>query len=255
MAALRARAATGRSMPSGARRWNTGKPVTSDGAPHVGPQGPLPLLAGPAFGAAPKGNRWHVITIGNLSRNRYWGESDAKPLRSAICTCTLIGGDGFQLLVDPSLANKDEMAKELDRRTGRKLDDVTAVFVTHEHPDHYAGLEHFTKAAWFAAPPIAQMLNRAKTFARKLESAPAKLFDAVEVLATPGHSAGHHSLRFALRRPPRGSCRRRRHDQGFLPRADRLLRFQRRGPGFKDHRNARPNGRYYFPGHDNYFYV
>lgn len=154
------------------------------------------MLAAPAFGAAPKGIRWHVITIGNLSRNRYWGESDAKPVRSAICNCTLISGDGFQLLVDPSLANKAEMAKELDRRTGLKLDDVTAVFITHEHSDHYAGLQHFPKAAWYAAPPIAQMLNRAKTFTRPLESASAKLFNAVEVVATPGHSAGHHSLRF-----------------------------------------------------------
>jgi glyoxylase-like metal-dependent hydrolase (beta-lactamase superfamily II) len=156
----------------------------------------LPLLAAPAFAAASKGVRWSVITIGNLSRNRYWGESDAKGLRSAICTCTLISGHGFQLLMDPSLANKDEMAKELDRRTGRKLDDVTAVFISHEHPDHYAGLEHFPKAAWFAAPPIAQMLNGAKTFTRPLESAPSKLFDTIEVMATPGHSPGHHSLRF-----------------------------------------------------------
>jgi len=156
----------------------------------------LPWLAAPSFAAAPKGIRWHVITIGNLSRNRYWGESDAKPLRSAICTTTLISGEGFHLLMDPSLANKDEMAKELDRRTGRKLEDITAVFISHEHPDHYAGVEHFQKAAWYAAAPIAQMLNRGKTFTRALESAPAKLFEAIEVIATPGHSPGHHSLRF-----------------------------------------------------------
>ena len=44
-----------------------------------------------------------IITIGNLSRNRYWGESDDRAYRPAICTCTLISGDGFRLLVDPSL--------------------------------------------------------------------------------------------------------------------------------------------------------
>src|SRR5690349_8754040 len=27
--------------------------------------------------------RWDVVTIGNLSRNRYWGEPDAKGLRPA----------------------------------------------------------------------------------------------------------------------------------------------------------------------------
>jgi hypothetical protein len=62
--------------------------------------------------------RWDVITIGNLSRNRYWGESDEKPLRSAICTCTVISGKNFHILVDPSLKVKDSMAAELDRRTG-----------------------------------------------------------------------------------------------------------------------------------------
>src|SRR5215213_4724614 len=51
-----------------------------------------------------KVRRWDVITIGNLSRNRYWGEGDEKGLRSVICTCTLIQGEGFRLLVDASLA-------------------------------------------------------------------------------------------------------------------------------------------------------
>src|SRR4051812_29684573 len=33
--------------------------------------------------------RWDVVTIGNLSRNRYWGEPDAKGVRAVVCTCTL----------------------------------------------------------------------------------------------------------------------------------------------------------------------
>jgi glyoxylase-like metal-dependent hydrolase (beta-lactamase superfamily II) len=141
-------------------------------------------------------SRWAVITIGNLSRNRYWGESDAKPLRDAICTCTLVGGDGFQLLVDPSLAGAAEMAKELDRRTGVKTGQITAVFVTHEHGDHFAGIEHFPKADWFAAAPVAEILNRKGSFSRKFELAPQTLFGAVEVIPTPGHTSSHHALRF-----------------------------------------------------------
>ena len=43
--------------------------------------------------------RWDIITIGNLSRNRYWGERDDQAYRSAICTCTLVQGDSFRLLV------------------------------------------------------------------------------------------------------------------------------------------------------------
>ena len=41
--------------------------------------------------ATSKIKRWDVITLGNLSRNRYWGEGDAKGVRPAICTCTVFG--------------------------------------------------------------------------------------------------------------------------------------------------------------------
>jgi glyoxylase-like metal-dependent hydrolase (beta-lactamase superfamily II) len=161
--------------------------------------GTIPLLTAAAGApAAPpsKVQRWTVITIGNLSRNRYWGESDDKGFRPAICTSTLISGEGFRLLVDPSLADAAAMASEFDRRTGLKLDDVTAVFVTHEHADHTAGLAHFAKVPWYAAAGVAEIINRDSKFPRKLEPAPAALFGAVEVIATPGHTRDHHSLRF-----------------------------------------------------------
>ena len=57
--------------------------------------------------------------------NRYWGEGDGRGVRSVICTCTLIQGDKFRLLVDPSLADAGQMTRELDRRTGLKIADVT----------------------------------------------------------------------------------------------------------------------------------
>jgi glyoxylase-like metal-dependent hydrolase (beta-lactamase superfamily II) len=143
-----------------------------------------------------KVKRWDVITIGNLSRNRYWGESDAKGVRAALCTCTLIVGDDFRLLVDPSLANAADMAKELDRRTGVKPGDIDALFVTHEHGDHVAGMAHFPDARWLAAPAVAEALNKSRKLSRRFENAPDRLFDAVEVIATSGHTHSHHSLRF-----------------------------------------------------------
>ena len=87
-----------------------------------------PLLATAAKAAASKVDRWSIITIGNLSRNQYWGEPNDKAFRDVLCTTTLIAADGFRLLVDPSVANPDGMAKELNRRTGLKLDDITAIF-------------------------------------------------------------------------------------------------------------------------------
>ncbi len=155
--------------------------------------GAVPFLA--AAATAPN-QQWSVITIGNLSRNRYWGEPDDKAFRSVICTSTLISGDGFRLLVDPSCSAKDDMARELDRRTGLKLDNITAIFITHEHADHVAGLEHFQKATWYAGAPVAEILNADKKFTRKIEPAPSTLFGSIEVIPTPGHTQGHHSLRF-----------------------------------------------------------
>ena len=173
------------------------------------------LATGDAFGAessesalpqqAAKGKRdskvrrWCVITIGNLSRNHYWGESDAKGLRPAICTCTLIEGEGFRLLVDPSLPGAEGMARELDRRSGLKPNDITAVFITHEHADHFAGLGHFPQAKWFAGSEVASLLNASKKWSKPVEPAPARLFDALDVVPTPGHTMGLNSVRFDFR--------------------------------------------------------
>jgi glyoxylase-like metal-dependent hydrolase (beta-lactamase superfamily II) len=140
--------------------------------------------------------RWDVITIGNLSRNRYWGESDDKGVRSSICTCTSITGDDFFILVDPSLKDAAEMAHALNGRTGFKPEDVTVVFVTHEHPDHYEGIAHFPDARWLAAPAVAKILNKSGKISRSIEESTNNLFDVIKVIPTPGHTHAHHSLVF-----------------------------------------------------------
>jgi len=143
-----------------------------------------------------KVERWDVVTIGNLSRNKYWGESDKKGVRPALCTCTLISGGSFRLLVDPSLADAERMAAELDRRTGLKPRDITAVFITHEHADHVAGLAHFPDSKWLAAPGVAEALNSDGQRPRKVERVATSLFDAIEVIPFPGHTRTHHGLGF-----------------------------------------------------------
>jgi glyoxylase-like metal-dependent hydrolase (beta-lactamase superfamily II) len=143
-----------------------------------------------------KVKRWDIVTIGNLSRNRYWGESNDRGVRAAICTCTLICGEGFRLLVDPSLADAGQMARELDRRAGLKLQDINALFLTHEHGDHWAGLAHFPDARWWAAAGVAEALNQPGKLKREVERVAGRLFDAIEAVPTPGHTPTHHSLRF-----------------------------------------------------------
>jgi glyoxylase-like metal-dependent hydrolase (beta-lactamase superfamily II) len=149
-----------------------------------------------------KGNRdslvthWDVVSIGNLSRNRYWGDSDERPIYRVICTTTVISGKDFHLIVDPSLSGEKEMLTELKRRTGLIPDDINAVFITHQHGDHVAGLKHFQKARWIAGSKVSEGLNRSGQYNKKVEAATEKLFGAIDIVPTPGHTADHQSLRF-----------------------------------------------------------
>jgi glyoxylase-like metal-dependent hydrolase (beta-lactamase superfamily II) len=140
--------------------------------------------------------RWDIVTIGNLSRNRYWGESEDRAVRAPLCTSTLIQVGSHRLLVDPPIAEAHGMAAELNRRTGLWPADIDAVFITHEHGDHHAGLACFPNAEWYAAPAVAETVNAAGHYAKSLRPVTGRLFDLIDIIPTPGHTAGHHSLRF-----------------------------------------------------------
>lgn len=142
---------------------------------------------------------WDVITIGNLSRNRYWGESEERSLHSVICTCTVISGKNFHVLVDPSLKDGKAMADELKRRTGLSPDDINVVFVTHEHEDHHIGMPNFPKARWLASPLAAVAINKTANYSKKVEPAGDTIFDALNVVPAPGHTPGTAGLRFDYR--------------------------------------------------------
>lgn len=143
-----------------------------------------------------KVTRWDIITIGNLSRNRYWGESDERAIHSVICTCSVISGEKFNVIIDPSLDDETAMATELKRRTGLTPDKIDAVFITHQHGDHVAGLKHFLTARWFAASEVASGLNKSARYPKQVEPAGNSLFGTIDVIPTPGHTPDHHSLRF-----------------------------------------------------------
>ena len=142
---------------------------------------------------------WDVVTIGNLSRNRYWGESEEKSLHSVICTTTIITGNGFHVIVDPSLADSKAMAAELERRTGLTPDDIDVAFVTHEHGDHHCGLPGFPKAKWLATAEAASIINTTAKYERKVEPVGKTIFDVIDVVTTPGHTPGTAGLRFDYR--------------------------------------------------------
>jgi glyoxylase-like metal-dependent hydrolase (beta-lactamase superfamily II) len=142
---------------------------------------------------------WDVITIGNLSRNRYWGESDDKAIHKAICTCTVISGKDFHIIVDPSLADEEAMKTELRRRTGLTPDKIDIVFITHQHEDHTAGLKHFPGARWLAGSKVADGLNNNANLPKPVEPVESRLYGSVDIIPTPGHTPDHMSLRFDYR--------------------------------------------------------
>lgn len=153
-------------------------------------------------GTGPVALRWDVLTIGHLSRNRYWGESDDRAYREPLCTSTLIRTAEHCVVVDPGLPPA-EMERILDRRAGIVPGAVDIVFLTHFHGDHRVGLDAFPHAVWYV--PAAEIEHAKRHLAadcpdrevldllRPVEPA---LVPGITVVATPGHSAGHASLLF-----------------------------------------------------------
>ncbi|MDQ3656762.1 MAG: MBL fold metallo-hydrolase [Chloroflexota bacterium] len=146
--------------------------------------------------------RWDVLTIGHLSRNRYWGEADDRAYREPLCTCTLVRTDDFSVVIDPGLP-LEEMVRVLDRRAGLAPDSVDIVFLTHFHGDHRAGLAAFPNADWYIAPSEIEHGKRQlaaespdREVLDRLRPAGPELIPGITVVETPGHSAGHASLLF-----------------------------------------------------------
>lgn len=137
-----------------------------------------------------------IVNIGTLSMNKFWGETDRK--RSPNATCTLLDMNGLHLLVDPS-PHPEQLEQRLFATTGLHLNGIDMVFVTHYHADHRFGLELFTGKPWLmasvgldewrASAPQDQALINA--FSPAEHYLPA----GVTLLATPGHTKTHYSLR------------------------------------------------------------
>jgi glyoxylase-like metal-dependent hydrolase (beta-lactamase superfamily II) len=146
--------------------------------------------------------RWHVLTIGHLSRNKFWGESDDQAYRAPLCTSTLIQHNGRTIVVDPGCA-PDEMVRVLDARTGLQPSAVDTVFLTHFHGDHHVGTTAFPQAHWYmAAAEVEAWTAQAapgspeQRLLTRLEPVVGELVPGIALLPTPGHTSAHTSLVF-----------------------------------------------------------
>lgn len=81
--------------------------------------------------------RVDIISIGTLSRNRLWNET--QPVRTPHATTVLIRQGKHNILVDPGLPAQI-LAARLYERTGLTADAIDTVFLTNFRPAHRAGL-------------------------------------------------------------------------------------------------------------------
>lgn len=146
--------------------------------------------------------RWDVLTIGHLSRNKFWGEPATEPRRAPRCTATLIRTPEQLIVVDPGNP-RPEMARILDERAGITSEAVDIVFLTHFHGDHRVGVAAFPCAVVYmgrdeiaeAQTRVAPESTEGEMLAR-LVPAPETIVPGVARLDTPDHTQGHCSLVF-----------------------------------------------------------
>jgi glyoxylase-like metal-dependent hydrolase (beta-lactamase superfamily II) len=87
--------------------------------------------------------RVDIISIGTLSRNRIWNETEV--VRTAHATTSLIRASSRLILVDPGLPAM-ALGARLHERTGLHPDRIDTVFLTNFRLAHRGGLALFPKA-------------------------------------------------------------------------------------------------------------
>src|SRR5688572_33263672 len=87
--------------------------------------------------------RLDIISIGTLSRNRLWNETEAR--RTPHATTSLVRSGDRHILVDPGLP-PPAISARLFERTGLVPDRIAAGFLTNFRPSHRAGPALFPRA-------------------------------------------------------------------------------------------------------------
>lgn len=153
--------------------------------------------------------RVDIISIGTLSRNRLWNETQS--LRTPHATTTLVRARNDRLiLVDPALPPPALVAR-LNERAGLRPSQITAVFLTNFRASHRGGLAAFTGATVYlheleieaARRHVQNMLDQApeEDLDRKyyeseaalldsIQPAPDKLAEAVDLFPLFGYTPG-----------------------------------------------------------------
>ncbi|CAN5696329.1 hypothetical protein BH09PLA1_BH09PLA1_22450 [soil metagenome] len=156
--------------------------------------------------------RVDIISIGTLSRNLLWGES--QPTRTPHATTTLIrvgsGKRGRCILVDPALPPQI-LGARIFERTGLRTEQIDTIFLTNFRPAHRAGIALFPTAklligeneqAW-THQQLTSLIEQApdedldrrtlvdeRRLLESLRPADDRLADAVDLFPLPGYTPG-----------------------------------------------------------------
>ncbi len=154
-----------------------------------------------------------IISVGTLSRNRFWNENSAR--RPAHATTTLLRDDESTIIVDPALP-PEILSRRLDERTGLEPSQIDTVFLTNFCPVHRRGLELFRHATWLMhadeieamhrfledvctgaaarGEPVDELVEQESNLLEKLQAAPDELTEQIHLFPTPGVTPGAASL-------------------------------------------------------------
>ncbi|HOB76504.1 MAG TPA: MBL fold metallo-hydrolase [Phycisphaerae bacterium] len=156
------------------------------------------------------------MSIGALSRNRMWNETE--PRRAGHATTTLVRDGKATILVDPGLP-AEVLAQRLEERTGLRPEQIDTVFLTNFRPVHRRALSLFSSATWLMHEPeieamrahleeidqrVAASEDDVKRLVRdelallsRIQAAPDKLTPSVHLFPTAGVTPGAAGLLLA----------------------------------------------------------
>ena len=97
------------------------------------------------------------------------------------CTTALVRDKDLMILSDPGVLDDQQILIDALAKEKLKIKDITHIFITHSHMDHYRNLGMFPEAIaldywglWEGA---------------KCDPRPGKLTENIEIIETPGHSS------------------------------------------------------------------
>ncbi|XP_055635456.1 metallo-beta-lactamase domain-containing protein 1 [Toxorhynchites rutilus septentrionalis] len=120
-----------------------------------------------------------------LNEGYSYMEGDDGSLMIANCTCTLIKSHDCNIIVDTMTPWDGDLLLQRLQENRLNPDDISYVVSTHGHSDHLGNNNLFLKAKHIVGTNISQ---RNRYFIHDFTSAPYRITDTIEVIATPGHT-------------------------------------------------------------------